>query len=128
MSLKQVFLPTLNAPLVFLLTVFFFVGLIEVNPYVDASFRSTFGVFSSIMLAFGIFWWALVDARFRKFELSTMYKVLVLFLAPVGVLLYAFKSRKSSFAWLLVVKIILFILLCNVVAYIGSLLGIRFVT
>lgn len=128
MSLQQVFLPKLNAPLVFLLTVFFFVGLIEVNPYVDATFRSAFGVFSSIMLALGIFWWTLVDARFRKFELSTVYKVLVLLLAPIGVLLYAFKSRKNSFTWLLVVKIILFILLCNVVAYIGSLLGIRLVT
>ena len=128
MSLKKVFLSTFNAPLVFILSVLFFVGLIEVNPYIDASFQSIYGAFSSIMLALGIFWWTIVDARFRNFELSILYKVLVLLLAPIGVLLYAFKSRKGSLAWLLVAKIILFILLCNVIAYIGSWLGIWLAT
>ena len=125
---KSLLAPSFNAPILYLLSVILVVAFLEGSQFSATPFGSKFQVVFNLALVFGILWWALVDAKINKFRLSTTYKLLLIFLAPIGLLVYAFKSRKPSYAWLLVGKYLLFLILCNIVAFIGLYFGGLFAT
>ena len=125
---KSLLAPSFNAPTLYLLSVILVAAFLEGNQFSASPFGSKFQVVFNLSLVFGILWWALVDAKVNKFHLTTTYKLLLVFLAPIGLLVYAFKSRKPSYAWLLVGKYLLFLIICNMVAFIGLYFGGLFAT